>query len=392
MEEQKNKSSQNAEVSAATQSPPLQKKSRFPFPHTFIAIGLILLVLFVIGYASYYFFLDSQLSNIFRSNPSPTPSITISPSPDPTVNWKTYTNSTYNFSFKYPSQYTIDNTIIKSFDEYARFFEGRRHKLAVLVQPNTNNLSLNEFIQTTNLIDSKIKQPIHVGNQNGLLLVNEMLCLQNGSTCPEGEVEFTLTNVVFSKENFIVSIQTNSYLDEGDQAPMKDKELLLQILSTFKFLSVMSYNSSETNGFPEYPGAVLTKKEKLVPCGEAYSGYAICGSVAYHWYSTDNFDQVTEWYRTDPLKTGWTCSGGAGQYASPNDASGKTFCRNGSLYYTLHLFTDQNGTEIILALPENQTLTSPTPKAIICTQDAKLCPDGSYVGRVGPNCEFAPCP
>ena len=27
-----------------------------------------------------------------------------------------------------------------------------------------------------------------------------------------------------------------------------------------------------------------------------------------------------------------------------------------------------------------------------CTQDAMLCPDGSYVGRTGPNCEFAPCP
>ncbi|MBI4426780.1 MAG: hypothetical protein HY567_04335 [Candidatus Kerfeldbacteria bacterium] len=30
--------------------------------------------------------------------------------------------------------------------------------------------------------------------------------------------------------------------------------------------------------------------------------------------------------------------------------------------------------------------------AVACTQDAKLCPDGSYVGRVAPNCEFAECP
>ncbi len=27
-----------------------------------------------------------------------------------------------------------------------------------------------------------------------------------------------------------------------------------------------------------------------------------------------------------------------------------------------------------------------------CTMEAKLCPDGSYVERSGPNCEFAPCP
>src|SRR3989344_7562332 len=34
--------------------------------------------------------------------------------------------------------------------------------------------------------------------------------------------------------------------------------------------------------------------------------------------------------------------------------------------------------------------TNPPP--IACTQEAKICPDGSVVGRVGPNCEFAPCP
>ena len=29
---------------------------------------------------------------------------------------------------------------------------------------------------------------------------------------------------------------------------------------------------------------------------------------------------------------------------------------------------------------------------IACTMDAKQCPDGSYVGRVGPKCEFKACP
>ena len=27
-----------------------------------------------------------------------------------------------------------------------------------------------------------------------------------------------------------------------------------------------------------------------------------------------------------------------------------------------------------------------------CTTEAKICPDGSAVGRTGPNCSFAPCP
>lgn len=31
-------------------------------------------------------------------------------------------------------------------------------------------------------------------------------------------------------------------------------------------------------------------------------------------------------------------------------------------------------------------------KEIVCTMEAKLCTDGSAVGRTGPNCEFAKCP
>jgi hypothetical protein len=34
----------------------------------------------------------------------------------------------------------------------------------------------------------------------------------------------------------------------------------------------------------------------------------------------------------------------------------------------------------------------PVDQGIVCTMDAKICPDGSAVGRTGPNCEFALCP
>ncbi len=33
----------------------------------------------------------------------------------------------------------------------------------------------------------------------------------------------------------------------------------------------------------------------------------------------------------------------------------------------------------------------PKEMPIACTMDAMICPDGSAVGRTGPNCEFAPC-
>lgn len=37
-------------------------------------------------------------------------------------------------------------------------------------------------------------------------------------------------------------------------------------------------------------------------------------------------------------------------------------------------------------------IPEPGPPPVACTMEAKQCPDGSYVGRSGPNCEFAACP
>ena len=47
---------------------------------------------------------------------------------------------------------------------------------------------------------------------------------------------------------------------------------------------------------------------------------------------------------------------------------------------------------ILMALAVN-TLQAPNDiRPVACTEEAKVCPDGSAVGRSGPNCEFAPCP
>lgn len=39
----------------------------------------------------------------------------------------------------------------------------------------------------------------------------------------------------------------------------------------------------------------------------------------------------------------------------------------------------------------DQAFGEKEPEMIACTADAMQCPDGSYVGRSGPNCEFV-CP
>ncbi len=45
-----------------------------------------------------------------------------------------------------------------------------------------------------------------------------------------------------------------------------------------------------------------------------------------------------------------------------------------------------------MAKGKENPITTSFPQQRVCTQDAKICPDGTAVGRVGPNCEFAPCP
>jgi hypothetical protein len=46
---------------------------------------------------------------------------------------------------------------------------------------------------------------------------------------------------------------------------------------------------------------------------------------------------------------------------------------------------------IIVFLIWNQILLNKSEERA-CTEEAKLCSDGTAVGRTGPNCEFAECP
>ncbi len=49
------------------------------------------------------------------------------------------------------------------------------------------------------------------------------------------------------------------------------------------------------------------------------------------------------------------------------------------------------GLLIVLGLVFVTSVRAEEDDAVFCTMEAKQCPDGSYVGRGGPNCEFAPC-
>jgi hypothetical protein len=54
--------------------------------------------------------------------------------------------------------------------------------------------------------------------------------------------------------------------------------------------------------------------------------------------------------------------------------------------------SNQNNQSNKPSVPSKPDNGSTTTEPIFCTMEAKQCPDGSYVGRSGPKCEFAPCP
>jgi hypothetical protein len=50
----------------------------------------------------------------------------------------------------------------------------------------------------------------------------------------------------------------------------------------------------------------------------------------------------------------------------------------------LYLLQDKYGQPTVPPVTEEE--------GVFCTMDAMMCPDGSYVGRVAPSCQFAACP
>lgn len=66
------------------------------------------------------------------------------------------------------------------------------------------------------------------------------------------------------------------------------------------------------------------------------------------------------------------------------------------MFITLPIIAFLFGMRYQTALTELNTIPplsiGPTTAPVSCTLDAKICPDGTAVGRVAPNCEFEKCP
>ena len=86
---------------------------------------------------------------------------------------------------------------------------------------------------------------------------------------------------------------------------------------------------------------------------------------------------------------------------SSDSATGKTTPPSADSYAVGQSFPSPDGCNTCTCTPEGITCTLKEcggggggggGGGRACKEDAKECPNGIYVGRIGPNCEFPPCP
>jgi hypothetical protein len=167
---------------------------------------------------------------VTTSSPQP------SPTTDPNVNWKTYTNARYGFSFKYPENLSIRSD---SRDDFIGFLEipgvNNSQKLIVSVYPNPNNLNLQDFREDLRRMGSPSTenvtyQPTTINGYAGLTERYERACLGICEDFKSGK--YFMYHIKDDRVIVSFSIQT----DNPAGNILEDEQWLDQILSTFKFL------------------------------------------------------------------------------------------------------------------------------------------------------------
>lgn len=117
----------------------------------------LIIIIALIGALGYFAYQNIQLrnNNTNSTTQSVTPTANLSkPSltPDPTVNWKTYTNTKYGYTFKYPSSYYLMESSSESTSDVTPTSEDIRllDTSKELVLMMTINFSKNDFLTYAN--------------------------------------------------------------------------------------------------------------------------------------------------------------------------------------------------------------------------------------------------
>ena len=191
-----------------------------------ILIIILIAVMAVGGYLLY----QKQIKPVAvpQFSPSPVVSPVISPiasSSADTANWKTYTNSKYGFTLKYPQNLSVKETSnIIIFNAVGN--KDNETVFALIVYENPNNLSLKDY-ETKNTGESGMGPSVYYSS-------SQLVTLENGTKVYYQKEEISC----FSKCGSYIWINKDKiykFLGSVNSGIKDQKQIMDQILSTFKF-------------------------------------------------------------------------------------------------------------------------------------------------------------
>lgn len=308
--------------------------------NSFLVTLLSVLLLISVFIAGFFAWKTQKLVKDLRSiNEAPKPTPVATTTPDPTANWKLYRSERQKFSFKLPQQLVVseNKNNIEIFLNQESF---DRNKVC---KPNTNEIE--PLPCSPYLISILYKSVPRNEYQDGIDYINKK---QGGVG---GEPPYK--NVLGQNLTWVVGQAVGIELRPTIRAFAYDTDKIHFIETNTYTLPFWRYSHNLSSTTDDWQTATAQTKWSEIE------------DLTYQILSTFKFTESDTActplpecaYNTDPKKP--TCKIGEKPF------EGGVWCPRPT---------------------ENPTQTT------ACTMDAKICPDGSAVGRSGSKCEFAPCP
>lgn len=169
--------------------------------NTITVVSMAIFVLLALGAVAFLYYQNQQLKGMlasYQTIPTPTSSATALATADPTENWKTYTNSKANYSFKYPEMW-VDKTSDNDRDvgSFTIDIDGTEKMLGVIFsgEPDLENDKKNGGASKSFVISS-----------NKYLFITYVEC--QGPGCGMGSKQLDIFNQVLSTFKFTEATKT----------------------------------------------------------------------------------------------------------------------------------------------------------------------------------------
>jgi len=206
-----------------------------PKTNYLLIVGIVLACFVVFGAGGYFLGMKQWLTNNSASEanlPKPTsiPQASNTSNQDETANWKTYTNDKYNYSIKYPSNWSVTRD------------ESNQPAFRSLIQLNSSGLTTlpNFVIQ----VSTKSYSQLLTSSMKSFQMTKLISTMRSDTLTGAGNSDY-FVNVVFQNSGNVFDIQAN-FTNPPNQNELQQFN---QILSTFEIIVSTNTNTENQIGY-----------------------------------------------------------------------------------------------------------------------------------------------